>query len=61
MPTWVAFLSGEGWAYGPERTTHRDHEPGVMSQPALVRRAVENGPVTNTQHPSARYDDRAQR
>jgi hypothetical protein len=32
-----------------------------MSQPALVRRAVENGPVTNTQHPSARYDDRAQR
>ena len=32
-----------------------------MSQPALVRRAVENGPVTNTQHPSAHYDEHAQR
>ena len=32
-----------------------------MSQPALLRRAVENGPVTNTQHPSAYYDDTAQR
>jgi SAM-dependent methyltransferase len=26
-----------------------------------VLRAVENGPVTDAQHPSARYDDRAQR
>jgi len=37
------------------------HERVVVSHQAPVRRAVENGPVTSTQHPSARYDDRAQR
>ena len=43
------------------RDTGRRRERVVVSQQALVRRAVENGPVTSTPHPSALYDDRAQR
>ena len=32
-----------------------------MSQPALLRAPQSNGAVTSTQHPSAPYDDHAQR